>query len=482
MLNKSNQTAKKIARKIRNREITAVNIAEQTLARIRELNPELNAVINISEDLALRQAEAVDKDIKSGKTLPPFAGVPILIKDNINIKGIPCTCGSKILKGYIPLYDAGVIGRIKNSRLIIVGTTNMDEFAMGSSNETSAYKPVKNPYSPKRVPGGSSGGSAAAVASGMVPFALGSDTGGSVRQPAAFCGVVGMRPTYGLVSRYGLVAFSSSMDQIGPITENVEDNAALLGIIAGFDEKDSTSINKEVPDYIDYLQKPLKGKKVGLPREYFGDGLNPEIRESIENSIEALKDRGVEFEEISLPNSMKCIADYYVIANAEASSNLARYDGIKYGLSIRSGDLRNSYIKTRTEGFGTEVKRRIMLGTYVLSAGYYDAYYRRAQKVRTIIRNEFIRAFADYDLIITPTTPTVAFKFGEKLDNPLQMYLSDIYTASVTLAGLPAIAIPCGFNSEGLPMSIQMIAPPLMEKLLYNFAYILETKLDGNGG
>ena len=475
-------SARRIAELISSGDISAVGVLEKTLEVIKSENPKLNALLYITGEPALEQAESVDKDIKAGKALPPFAGVPIITKDNINIRGLPCTCGSKILKGYTSPYDAGVIKRIKTERLVMVGISNMDEFGMGSSNENSAFGPVKNPILPSHVPGGSSGGSAAAVASGMVPVALGSDTGGSVRQPAAYCGLVGMRPTYGLVSRFGLTAFASSMDQIGPLTRDVYDNAALLKIIAGFDKNDSTSINRDVPDYMSILENPIKGKKIGIPVEYFKEGLDPEIHKTILHCIDILKSEGVEFEEVSLPSTPVCIADYYVIANAEASSNLARYDGLKYGFSVRSFDLLESYKQTRTEGFGTEVKRRIMLGTFVLSAGYYDAYYRRAQKVRTKIRDEFIDAFTKFDLIITPTAPAPAFELGSCLDNPLQMYLNDIYTTAAPLAGIPALSMHCGTTSQRLPAGVQFMAPPLMEKLIYNAAYILEKNLNENVG
>ncbi len=401
-------------------------------------------------------------------------GIPIAIKDNICEEGRLTTCCSRILEGFRPIYDATVVKKLKEAGAVIIGKTNMDEFAFGSSCETSCYYPTKNPWDLARVPGGSSGGSAAAVSAGMVPVALGSDTGGSIRQPAALCGVVGVKPTYGRVSRYGLIAFASSLDQIGVFSNSVRDSAQVLGVIAGYDEMDSTSADVEVDDYLSYLDTSLKGLKVGVPIEYFSEGIDPEVKHFVNNVKVVLRDLGAELVDVTLPHTKYCVAVYYIVATAEASSNLARFDGVQYGLRVEGKDLVDMYFKTRETGFGAEAKRRIILGTHVLSSGYYDAYYLRAQKVRALIKQDFENAFKEVDVIMTPTSPTPAFKLGEKLDNPLSMYLSDIFTISVNLAGLPGLSLPCGLNNEGLPIGVQFIAQAFDEKTMFRVAYAYE--------
>ncbi len=409
--------------------------------------------------------------------------IPIAIKDNLCIKDMETTCCSRILKGFKPPYDATVIEKLKTSGAIFLGHTNMDEFAFGSSTENSCYGPTHNPWNTEYVPGGSSGGSAAAVCAHEAIWALGSDTGGSIRQPASFCGVVGVKPTYGRVSRYGLVAFASSLDQIGPITKDVTDSALLLKIIAGHDERDSTSVNQPAADYTQSLIKDVKGLIIGIPKEYFIDGLDKEVKEAIESAIEVFKKQGAQFKEISLPHTEYCVATYYIIATAEASSNLARYDGVQYGLRCqptknRFSSLVDMYEETRDTGFGNEAKRRIMLGTYSLSSGYYDAYYLQAQKVRTLIKKDFDKVFEEFDAIFTPTSPTPAFRLGEKINDPLAMYLSDIYTISVNLSGVPAISVPCGFSKKGLPIGLQIITKPFNEELMFRIAYTYEQCTD----
>ncbi|MBU1599633.1 Asp-tRNA(Asn)/Glu-tRNA(Gln) amidotransferase subunit GatA [bacterium] len=450
---------------IKKGEIKAEELILSVISRIEEKEGKINAYITKTLDSALKEAKRIDGlDEK-----PPLAGIPISIKDNICTKGIPTTCGSKILTGFIPPYDATVISKLKASGAIIIGKTNMDEFAMGSSTENSYFGPTKNPYNLDYVPGGSSGGSAASVASDETILSIGSDTGGSIRQPASFCGVVGLKPTYGLVSRYGLIAFASSLDQIGPITKDVEDCALLLDIIAGYDPKDSTSINASKPFYKESL-KESSAFKIGIPKEYF-EGVSEEIRGVLER---CLKDIKMNISEVSLPHSEYCIPTYYIIAPSEASSNLARYDGVQYGLRVEGENLIDMYQRTRTEGFGDEVKRRIMLGTYSLSAGYYDAYYLKAQKVRRLIKQDFDEAFKKVDLLITPTSPTPPFRLGEKIDSPLTMYLSDILTVSANLAGIPGISIPCGLSKEGLPIGLQILGRALSEEKILNLAYQLE--------
>jgi len=433
-----------------------------------------NCVISLRGEQALAEAEDVDKAVAAGEQLPPGAGLPLLIKDNMVVRGDVTTCASKILENFVSPYDAHVVENLRKSRMIILGKANMDEFAMGSSNENSAFGPVKGPLDPGRVPGGSSGGPAAAVALKLTPAALGSDTGGSIRQPASFCGVVGLKPTYGRVSRYGLVAYGSSLDQIGPLSRTVEDAALLLKVIAGHDRRDSTSAAQEVPDYLSLIQGDIKGLRVGLPREYFPSSLDARIRERVISQVARLEDQGAEAVEISLPHTDYAIAAYYIVATAEASANLARYDGVRYGLRTReSGNVIEMYRTSRSRGFGTEVKRRIMLGTYVLSAGYYDAYYLKAQRVRTLITNDFIEAFKKVDVIVTPTTPSTAFTLGALLDNPVQMYLQDIFTVTVNLCGVPAVSMPAG-SVDGLPVGVQIIGSHFDEATILKAAGKLE--------
>jgi aspartyl-tRNA(Asn)/glutamyl-tRNA(Gln) amidotransferase subunit A len=437
----------------------------------------LNAFLSVFEDEALSHARSVDKKIRSGNA-GPLAGMVVAVKDVICMKGKKTTCGSKVLENYEAIYDAAVIEKLRAADAIVIGKTNMDEFAMGSSTENSAFGPVKNPIDETRVPGGSSGGSAVAVAGGMSSTSLGSDTGGSIRQPAGLCGIFGMKPTYGRVSRYGLVAFASSFDQIGPFANSARDIAHILKVIAGHDDRDSTSAKISVPDYLAAMNREVKGMKIGLPKEYFNEALNPEIRSVLEKRIAQLKDHGAEFIDVSLPHSEYTIATYYILATAEASSNLARYDGARYGYrSQKVKNLSDMYIKSRSEGFGAEVKRRIMLGTYVLSAGYYDAHYRKAQKVRRLIQNDFFDAFKKVDCLMTPISPTTAFKFGEKVDDPLQMYLSDIYTVSANLAGIPGISVPAGVDRQNLPVGLQLLGKQFDESTLLKVADFLEQQI-----
>ncbi len=457
-------------------EVSAGEIVRAYTLRITQVEPKVKAYLTLTHEAAAAQAESLDQRLKAWRKTMPLMGMPLAIKDNICTEGVRTTCASRMLGDFVPPYDATVIAKLRAHDYLVLGKTNLDEFAMGSSTENSAYGPTRNPWNVQHVPGGSSGGSAAAVAADECVAALGSDTGGSIRQPAAFCGVVGLKPTYGRVSRYGLVAFASSLDQIGPITKDVTDAAILLGIIAGHDPKDSTSADVPVPDYLKALKKKdLKKLKVGVPAEYFTEGLDPEVEQAVRAAIEELRNLGGDIKEVSLPTTDAAIATYYVIATAEAGSNLARYDGVKYGLRAKgTRDLLDMYMKTRSEGFGPEVKRRIMLGTYTLSAGYYDAYYGKAQAVRTLIRRDFTSAFQDVDMILTPTTPTPAFKLGEKIEDPLQMYLSDIFTISVNLAGLPAIALPCGYSKGGLPISLQLIGRPFEEDVILRAAHAYE--------
>jgi aspartyl-tRNA(Asn)/glutamyl-tRNA(Gln) amidotransferase subunit A len=457
-------------------EVTATEIVRAYFLRIGQVEPKVKAYVSQTKEAALAQAGALDERLKGWRKTKPMTGMPLAIKDNLCTEGVRTTCSSRMLQQFIPPYDATVIAKLRDQDYILLGKANLDEFAMGSSTEHSAFGPSRNPWNLQHVPGGSSGGAAAAVAADECVAALGSDTGGSIRQPAAFCGVVGLKPTYGRVSRYGLVAFASSLDQIGPITKDVPDAALLLGAIAGHDPLDSTSADLPVPDYMKALKKKdLKKLNVGVPVEYFADGLDPEVESSVRAAIDELKSLGGTIKEIHLPRTDAAVAVYYVIATAEASSNLARYDGVKFGLRAKeTKDLLDLYMKTRQEGFGPEVKRRIMLGTYALSAGYYDAYYGKAQAVRTLICEDFRAAFNDVDLIVTPVTPTPAFKLGEKSEDPLQMYLSDIYTISVNLAGLPAIAVPCGFSKAGLPIGVQLIGRPFEEETLLRAAHAYE--------
>jgi aspartyl-tRNA(Asn)/glutamyl-tRNA(Gln) amidotransferase subunit A len=457
-------------------EITATEIVRAYCLRISQVEPKVRAFVTQAQESSSVQAEALDRKLKEWRKTKPLTGMPLAIKDNICTDGVHTTCSSRMLQSFIPPYDATVVAKLRAQEYILLGKTNLDEFAMGSSTENSAFGPSRNPWNLQRVPGGSSGGSAAAVAAEECVAALGSDTGGSIRQPAAFCGVVGLKPTYGRVSRYGLVAFASSLDQIGPITRDVSDAAFLLQAIAGHDPMDSTSVDRSVPDYTKALHKrDLKGLKVGVPVEFFTEGLDPEVEQAVRAAIGELKNLGAEIREIRLPRTDAAVAVYYVIATAEASSNLARFDGVKFGFRAKeTKDLLDLYMKTRQEGFGPEVKRRIMLGTYVLSAGYYDAYYGKAQAVRTLVCQDFEAAFKEVDLIVTPATPTPAFKLGEKSEDPLQMYLSDIFTISVNLAGLPAIALPGGFSREGLPIGLQLIGRAFEEETILRAAHAYE--------
>ncbi|MBW1709780.1 MAG: Asp-tRNA(Asn)/Glu-tRNA(Gln) amidotransferase subunit GatA [Deltaproteobacteria bacterium] len=456
------------------KEVSPVEVTKTYLKAIEDLNPKLNAYITVTEDLALEQAQAAEKTIMAGNQ-STLTGVPLAIKDLICTKGIATTCASKILTDFVPPFDGTVTAKLRENGAVFLGKANMDEFAMGSSNEHSAFGPVLNPWDESRVPGGSSGGSAAACAAKLCAGALGSDTGGSIRQPAGYCGVVGLKPTYGRVSRFGLVAFASSLDQIGPITRNVTDAALLLGAVAGYDPADSTSAHQPVPDYMESLTRGLSGLKIGVPKEYFIDGLDAEVEKAVSQTIKNMEDEGAELVEISLPHTEYAVAAYYIIAPAEASSNLARYDGVKYGLrSEESSDLMEMYLSTRSNGFGPEVTRRIMIGTYVLSAGYYDAYYKKATQVRSLIRRDFDEAFKKCDIIACPVTPSTAFKIGEKIDDPLNMYLSDIFTLAINLAGIPGISVPCGLSQDKLPIGIQFLSDHFREDLLLKAAYNTE--------
>jgi aspartyl-tRNA(Asn)/glutamyl-tRNA(Gln) amidotransferase subunit A len=460
-------------------ETTARVATESALNAAEKLNETLNAFLEIDRAGALNCADEIDTKIRSASAggTTPLAGVPVAIKDNICVTGMQTSCGSRILGPYHPPYDATVIKRLRAAGAVVIGKTNCDEFAMGSSNENSAFGPVKNPWDISRVPGGSSGGSAAAVAAGIVPVALGSDTGGSVRQPAALCGVIGLKPTYGRVSRYGLVAFGSSLDQIGVFARDAGDAASVLQVIAGRDPHDATTADVPVPDYSAELNQDVRGLRIGVSRALLGEGLDPEVRSAIDKSIAAYRELGAEIVDVDLPHAKYAIAVYYIIATAEASSNLARYDGVRYGFRAENAPaLREMYRKTRDEGFGPEVKRRIMLGTYVLSHGYYDAYYLKAQKVRTLLRQDFAKAFEKCDAVLTPTTPTPAFMFGEKADDPLEMYLSDIYTVTANLAGVPGISVPCGLSSEGLPIGLQLLGPNWSEARLFRLAHAYQTR------
>jgi aspartyl-tRNA(Asn)/glutamyl-tRNA(Gln) amidotransferase subunit A len=459
---------------LRAKEISARELSKDFFSRIENRNRQLNAFLALSIERAYAQADRIDAIIAKGDALPPLAGVPIAVKDVISTRDVPTTCGSKILESYNPPYDATAIERLERAGAVILGKTNCDEFAMGSSNENSAYGPVRNPVALDRVPGGSSGGSAAAVAAGLAVAGLGTDTGGSIRQPGACCGVPGMMPTYGRVSRYGLIAFASSLDRIGPLTQNVTDAATVMSVIAGHDANDSTSAAVPVPDYAAELEDPVQGLRIGVPEDYFGEGLDQEVREKVLAGIALLEKLGCRRIPLQMPHTDYAIATYYIVATAEASSNLARYDGVRYGLRIPGATLGEMYRKTRERGFGPEVKRRIMLGTYVLSAGYYDAYYLRAQKVRSLIARDFADAFQKVDVIITPTAPTPAFRLGEKTADPLQMYLADIYTVTGSLAGVPGISVPCGKTNAGLPVGMQILAPHFGESRVLQVARAFE--------
>lgn len=456
------------------RRLSARELTQEFYSRIDKRNPELNAYLALCPERAFAQADRVDAMVSRGDTLPPLAGVPMAIKDVISTKGVRTTCGSKILEHYVPPYDATAVERLEAAGAVLLGKTNCDEFAMGSSNENSAYGPVRNPVAPDRVPGGSSGGSAAAVAAGLAVGALGTDTGGSVRQPGALCGIPALMPTYGRVSRYGLIAFASSLDRIGPFAKSVRDAATILGVIAGRDPKDETSAEVAKPDYSAEIDNPVAGMRIGIPKEYFGKGMDPEVRSHVEAGIKRLESMGCKSIELRMPHTDYAIATYYIVATAEASSNLARFDGVRFGLRAESGTLREMYKKTRGKGFGPEVKRRIMLGTYALSSGYYDAYYLRAQKVRSLIASDFARAFETVDVIVTPTSPSPAFRIGERVADPLSMYLADIYTVTGSLAGIPGISIPCGSTSGGLPIGMQIVGPHFAEAKVLQIAHAFE--------
>ena len=471
-----------IHRALTNRDQSALEITQAYLERAQNLEPKLRSFLSFTADQAIAQAQRVDQKLAQGETLNWLEGVPIALKDNMCTQGMPTTCGSKILADWRPPYNATVVKKLEDQGAVMIGKTNMDEFAMGSSTENSAYQVTANPWNLAHVPGGSSGGSAAAVAADQCVVATGSDTGGSIRQPAAFCGVVGLKPTYGLVSRFGLVAYASSLDQIGTFSRNVMDTAMLLGAIAGHDPKDSTSLNVAIPDYgallTPDLTQSLKGTKIGVISETLGAGLDPEVEAAVLGAIAHLKGMGAEIQEISCPKFSYGLATYYIIAPSEASANLARYDGVKYGMRANAGNLMEMYAETREAGFGAEVKRRIAIGTYVLSAGYYDAYYLKAQKVRTLIKQDFDRAFSQVDLLVSPTAPTTAFATGSKTADPLSMYLSDLMTIPVNLAGLPALSLPCGFSSAGLPIGLQLIGNALGEAKLLQTAYAYEQTND----
>jgi aspartyl-tRNA(Asn)/glutamyl-tRNA(Gln) amidotransferase subunit A len=460
------------------REVSAREVTEAFYGRIDAVDDRVHAYLTLTRDLAFEQADRADRRRQAGER-GPLLGVPLAIKDVICTKGVRTTCGSKILQNFVPPYDATVMERLNAAGAILLGKANMDEFAMGSSTEHSAYGITRNPWDLHTIPGGSSGGSAAAVAADECAAALGTDTGGSIRQPAACCGIVGLKPTYGRVSRYGLVAFASSLDQIGPMTKDVRDAALLLHVIAGNDVRDSTSADLALPDFTRALNEPAKGLRIGIPREYFVEGSDAEVERAVREAIKVLEGLGAVTADISLPHTEYGVAVYYILASSEASSNLARYDGIKYGYRVPEwSNLRDMYMRTRDEGFGAEVKRRIMLGTYALSAGYYDAYYKKSQQVRTLLLQDFEAAFRQVDVVIAPTAPTPAFKIGEKTDDPLQMYLSDIFTVPVNLAGIPGISLPCGFSSAGLPIGLQIIGKPFDEETILRVAYAFEQQTD----
>ncbi len=464
-----------------NKEVSSEELVNEVYKKVETVDKEIGAYNSLTKDFAIETAKKVDEKIRKGEELPPLAGIPLALKDNINLKGYSTTASSKILANFVSPYDATVTKKLKSNMIPIIGKANLDEFAMGSSNENSAFKIVRNPWNLKKVPGGSSGGSAAAVAAGEATFALGSDTGGSIRLPASYCGLVGLKPTYGRVSRYGLIAFASSLDQIGPITRTVEDAALLLNAIAGHDEKDSTSLNMIAPDFTKDIHNDLKGVKIGYIKELCSEGLSEDVAKAIQNSLEKYKSMGAEIVEISLPLIKYSIAVYYIVATAEASSNLARFDGVKYGYRTKNPEnLYDMYVKTRAEGFGDEVKRRIMLGTYALSSGYYDAYYKKAQQLRRLIKQDFDTAFSKVDVLISPTCPHTAFDIGSKVEDPLSMYLTDIATITANLAGIPAMNIPVGLDSDGMPIGIQLQANSLNETKLLNVAFKLEEAVQFN--
>ena len=477
-MNITELTVHELKEKLEKKELTSYEITKAYADRIAEKEKEVQAFVTTLEEDALEKAKEMDKKIESGEAKSTLSGIPIGIKDNICTKGVRTTCSSRMLENFIAPYDATVMEKINEEELINLGKLNMDEFAMGSSTEHSYFHVTRNPWNLNKVPGGSSGGSAAAVAAEMVPWALGTDTGGSIREPAGFCGVVGLKPTYGLVSRYGVVAFASSLDQVGPITKDVTDAAILLNIIAGKDKMDSTSVERPKVDYTEALKNDVKGLKIAVPKEFFGEGINEEVKENLEKAIETYKELGAEVSEVSLNIAEYALASYYIIACAEASSNLGRFDGVRYGHRAKEySNIKELFRNSRTEGFGPEVKRRIILGTYVLSSGYYDAYYKKAQKVRTLVMNEFKKVFDNYDVILTPIAPMVAFDIGSKMDDPLEMYLADICTVSINVAGLPGISIPCGVDSEGMPVGMQLIGKRFAEETLLNAAYTFEQKI-----
>ncbi len=468
---------RELHKQLTSKERSAVEIAQAQLDQAQAVEPKLNSFVSLTAEKALAQAKAVDAKIAAGEDIGLLAGIPIALKDNLCTKGIRTTCSSRMLENFIPPYESTVTGKLDAAGAVFVGKTNLDEFAMGGSTENSAFKTTSNPWDITRVPGGSSGGSAAAVAGGQAAIALGSDTGGSIRQPASFCGIVGMKPTYGLVSRFGLVAFASSLDQIGPFGRSVEDTAILLGAIAGHDPKDATSLNVKIPDYTQSLRSSLKGRTVGIIQETFGEGLDPAVGAAVNVAIDQLKALGATVKTISCPRFNYGVSAYYIIAPCEASANLARYDGVRYGLRAEEPNLLSMYNKTRSEGFGDEVKRRIMIGTYALSAGYYDAFYLKAQKVRTLIKQDFEKAFEDVDVLVSPTAPSTAFKTGEN-DDPLSMYLLDLMTIPVNMAGLPGMSVPCGFDTNGMPIGLQIVSNVLREDLLFEVGHAYEQATD----
>ncbi len=476
-----NLTISQLREKLASGETTSVELTKAFLARIAATDEKVNAFITVCEEEALAAAEAADQRIAAGNAAP-LTGIPLAVKDIFNTIDVRTTCGSKILDNYVSPYDATAIAKLREQGAVIIGKLNMDEFAMGSSNENSAAGSVKNPWDLERVPGGSSGGSAASVAAGQALATLGTDTGGSIRQPASHCGVVGLKPTYGRVSRFGVIAYASSLDQVGPVARNVEDCATILGVVAGYDPADSTSVDTPVPDYLATIKDGVKGKKIGLPKEYFIEGLDADVKKAVDAAIETYKSLGAEIVEVSLPHTDYAVACYYLIATAEASSNLARYDGVRFGVRKDEGEgLIGMYQQTRAAGFGDEVKRRIMLGTYALSSGYYDAYYLKAQKVRTLIRQDFLDAFEQVDFMLAPVAPTPAFKIGEKTDDPLQMYLSDIFTIPLNLAGTCGLSLPCGTSSEGLPIGLQLFGKPFAEGEILQAAWAFESATDFGG-
>lgn len=467
-------TIHELHQKLVAKELSAVELTNAVIAHKAKTEPTVHAYLADSHEQALAVAAKVDEKIAAGEAISPLAGIPGAVKDNICIKDQQATCASRMLENFVPPYNASVVEKLTGEDYVSLGKLNMDEFAMGSSSESSAFAKTTNPWNAEYVPGGSSGGAAASVAAGSAVWALGSDTGGSVRQPASYCGVVGLKPTYGNVSRYGLIAYASSLDQIGPVTRDVTDAAIVLNAISGHDHRDSTSIPGERPDYTKALVNDVKGLKIGMPKEYFGEGLNSEVREALEKAAKVYEGLGAEIVEVSLPTSKYALSAYYIIALAEASSNLARYDGVSYGLRVPADNLVEMSTKTRSQGFGAEVQRRILLGTYVLSSGYYDAYYLKALKARRLIKNEFDAAFEKVDILLTPTAPNTAFKFGEKINDPLSMYLEDICTTPVNLAGIPGISIPAGFASNGMPIGMQLLAPAMGEEVLFRTAYTFE--------